>query len=293
MALYTYTNYETMPVIVLVGGRATGKNTFVEMVAKIYPQLWSHWNGDQEAFNDNYTKKLLWIDENAFGDKKSQYNEIKHITGNEWVRVNEKYKPKYRVRNNIKVIMTTNSMKPLAVKAEEAPTSPKDNNFFFYEMQTVDEIKKNRNIKNELAEKLGYYCRTELKSRFDEITANPDPACRYIIPCPITEFGKEIYMSSKTELDHIAQEIADEIRNNGNTHIKFREIVNVATSMGYLRGRLTGKHILTALQQAKVISVEEERNSKTRLGYRILDNEPREQVEIKSRDTFELEMTKP
>ena len=123
--------------------------------------------------------------------------------------------------------------------------------------------------------------------------ANQDPACRYIIPCPITDFGNKIYLSSKTELDHIAQEIADEIRNNGNTHIKFREIVNVATSMGYLRGRLTGKHILTALQQAKVISVEEKRNAQFRLGYRILDNEPREQVEIKSRDTFELEMTKP
>ena len=292
MALYTYTNYETMPAIVLVGGRATGKNTFVEMVAKIYPQLWSHWNGDQEAFNDNYTKKLLWIDENAFGDKKSQYNEIKHITGNEWVRVNEKYKPKYRVRNNIKVIMTTNSMKPLAVKAEEAPTSEKDNNFFFYEMQAVEELKKNRNIKHELAERLGYYCRTELKTRFEEIVANPDPACRYIIPCPITEFGKEIYMSSKTELDHIALEIADVIRNNGNTHIKYGEIVIISNGMGHLRGRLTGKHIVTALQQAKVIGVEEERNAKTRLGYRILGNEPRETIDFDSRDTFELEMTK-
>ena len=224
--------------------------------------------------------------------KKASINEIKHITGNEWVRVNEKYKPKYRVRNNIKVIMTTNSMKPLAVKAEEAPTSEKDNNFFFYEMLTVDENKKNRNIKNELAERIGHYCRTELKSRYEEIEANQDPACRYIIPCPITEFGKEIYMSSKTELDHIALEIADLIRNNGNTHIKYGEIVSVATSMGYLRGRLTGKHIVTALQMAKVISIEVERKATKRLGFRSLGNQPQKTIDFDSRDTFELEMTK-
>lgn len=281
LALYTYTNYESLPVIILVGGRATGKNTFVEMVSKIYPQLWSHWNGDQEAFNDYYTKKLLWIDENAFGDKKSQYNQIKHITGNDWVSVNEKYKPRYRVRNNIKVILTTNDVKPLAVKAEEAPTSPEDNNFFFFKMPNIDSDDRNRNIKSELEERIGHYCRSELKSRYDWIVENPDQTCRYMIPCPITEFGKEIYVTSKTDLDLACDNLAEMILNGytdqytnrtygGNSYIKYTEIAEIAKQNGLLRGRYTVKHFITGLQKQGVISSEPERKNNQRLGYKIV-----------------------
>ena len=281
LALYTYTDYESLPVIILVGDRATGKNTFVEMVSKIYPQLWSHWNGDQEAFNDYYTKKLLWIDENAFGDKKSQYNQIKHITGNEWVTVNEKYKPRYRVRNNIKVILTTNDVKPLAVKAEEAPTSPEDNNFFFFKMPKIDGDSRNRNIKNELEERIGHYCRTELKDRYDRVIDNPDLSCRYIIPCPITEFGKEIYVTSKTDLDLVSETLAEMVVNGftnqytheiygGNSHIKYSEIAEIARQNGILRGKYTVKHFISGLQKQRVISIEQERKNSLRLGYKII-----------------------
>ena len=68
--------------------------------------------------------------------------------------------------------------------------------------------------------------------------------------------------------------------------------MTVATSMGHLRGRLTGKHIITPLQQAKVISAEQIRTSGKRLGFKILGNEPREKIDFESRDTFDLEMTK-
>jgi len=72
MAAYTYTDYVSLPVLVLVGGRGSGKNTFVQMVGDIYNMLWAQWTGDRERFNNHYTKKLLWIDENSFGDKRSQ-----------------------------------------------------------------------------------------------------------------------------------------------------------------------------------------------------------------------------
>ena len=120
LALYTYTNYISLPVLVLVGGRGSGKNTFVQMVGDVYNMLWAQWTGDRERFNSYYTKKLLWIDENSFGDKRSQYDEIKYLTGNQYITVEEKYLPKYRVQNNIKVILTTNDFRPLAVKMENS-----------------------------------------------------------------------------------------------------------------------------------------------------------------------------
>lgn len=271
LALYTFTNYQTMPVLILVGGRATGKNTFVQMVGNIYPMLWAQWSGDRESFNGFYSKKLLWIDENAFGDKKSQYDEIKFLTGNEYVTVNEKFQPRYRVRNNIKVILTTNDFKPLAVKNEEAPKSEKDNNFFFFEFPEITVDKRDRSIGDKLQKRLGHYCRTELKKRFENISSRNDLTCRYVIPCPITEYSKRVYVTAKTDLELAVEDLIENLEGMGRTHIKYSELTDKLNTLKLLRNGYSGKHFITLLQKKKVIGIEQERTNRERLGYRLLN----------------------
>ena len=172
-------------------------------------------------------------------------------------------------------------MKPLAVKDEEAPTSPEDNNFFFFKMPKIDGDSRNRNIKNELEERIGHYCRTELKNRYDRVIVNPDLACRYIIPCPITDFGKEIYVTSNTDLDLACATLAEMVVDGytdqytcktygGNSYIKYSEIAEIVKQNSMLRGRYTVKHFISGLQKSGVISVEQERNNNRRLGSNIL-----------------------
>ena len=271
LALYTYTNYETLPVLVLVGNRATGKNTFVQMVGDILPQLWAQWSGDHLSFNEYHTKKLLWVDENAFGDKRSQYDEIKFLTGNKYVTVNEKYQPKYRVKNNIKVILTTNDFKPLAVKNEEIPTSEKDNNFFFYQFPPLTSLDRTMGMK--LKARIGYYCRTELKRRYQEIINNGDESCRYFIPCPITAFSKEIYVSAKTDLDLATDDLQEFVERWKESHIKYSEINEYLKDRGLLRNGLSVKHYISALQKRKTIGTDIERTKHCTLGYKIFRQE--------------------
>ncbi len=232
-----------------------------------------------------YTKKLLWIDENSFGDKQSQYNEIKFLTGNEYVRINEKYRPAYRVRNNSKIIVTTNDTRPLAVKESEKPEGDKDNNFFFYNIPNITSGKRDRNLKDELKKRLGHYCRTELKERYDRIMANPDPRCRYVIPCPITELGKELYNSGKTDLELAGEYLAEAVvrgiifsdqrrgtinKYGGKSHIQYQEISKIIKGMDMLRYNRSTKHYITALQKMGVLGVENERVCGERLGYKVL-----------------------
>ncbi len=270
LALYVYSNYISLPVLVLVGGRGSGKNTFVQMVGDIYPMLWAQWTGDRERFNSYYTKKLLWIDENSFGDKRSQYDEIKYLTGNQYITVEEKYLPRYRVQNNIKVILTTNDFRPLAVKNEEAPTSEKDNNFFFYEFKPVDPDKRDRTLGQKLCERIGYYCRTELKRRYDDVLANADNKCRYMIPCPITEYSDKVYVMAMTDVDLSIEDLIPMLSNRCNRHIKYGELRQLLKDEGIVTNNTNVKHYLTALQHKKILSYEETRKNSQRLGYEIL-----------------------
>lgn len=267
LAMYVYSNYSSLPVLVFAGSRGSGKNTFVQMVGDIYPMLWGQWNGDQERFNSYYTKKLLWIDENAFSDKRSQYDEIKYITGNQYVTVEEKYQPRYRVRNNIKVILTTNDFKPLSVKNDEAPKSEKENNFFFYEFKAIDPDDRDRQLGDKLKQRIGHYARTELKERYDKIIACIDIRCRYMIPCPITDYAKKVYVMAKTEVEIAIDEISDQLVRNRQVYLKMSGLKQILQDKGYRN--LNAKQVLTEMQHMGIVSMEEHRDALSRKGFRV------------------------
>ena len=138
IAVYCYTNYQTLPVIVLTSERSCGKGTFANLISAIFPTLVGQWDGVKESFNDQYKNKLLFVDENPNAEKPMQYTEIKKITGNKVLRINEKYTPAYSVPNNINIIIATNDPRPMFLKAREEPKSENTNNFFIYRVPDVD-----------------------------------------------------------------------------------------------------------------------------------------------------------
>lgn len=207
MAVYAFTNYRRLAVIALGGDRFAGKGTFANLVGKIYPKLFGHWDGDVKQFNPEFTSKLLFVDENRNSDKPTQYTELKRITGSETIAINDKFKSLYYVPNNINLILATNDAKPVALKWGEEPRDEHVNNFFIYKCKSAGEV--DNELGRKLEDCLGWYVRSELRERYDKIVSNPDPRNRYVIPTPITEYAKDLYLISKTSVEEEAEELAE------------------------------------------------------------------------------------
>ncbi|RPH96560.1 hypothetical protein EHM69_00985 [candidate division KSB1 bacterium] len=294
MALYTYTNYMRLPVIVLAGDRYAGKNTFAEMVGKIFPKLMGLWDGDVKPFNPQFTNKLLFVDENRNAHKPEQYAELKRITGNDKLPINKKFENEFNAPNNLNIIITTNDPKPIFLKWGEEPRDDKVNNFFIYECKAVPEDQIDNQLKHKLEDRLGHYVRTELKARFERLSKNFDSRSRYFIAAPITDFASDLYASSMTSVEMEAEELAEaivlgkhetvtndrgyEIRSiwydptewNGDYYVKLKSIRDLITFLS-LRSASTVKAYTEALCRLGVISMRSDyRNNKQQLGYKIL-----------------------
>lgn len=209
MALYSYTNYQMLPVIVLSGPRACGKTTFAEVVGEIFPNLQGFWSGVSGSFNEEFRKKLLIVDENKHADKSEQYTAIKEITGKKTQKINEKFTPEYYVPNNIKIIITTNDARPVFLKWKEEPESDNTNNFFIYRVPPVLAGKIDSQLQQKVLDRLGHYVRSELKSRYEALSKQDRSNSRYILNAPITHFAKELFASSKTGIELEAETLAE------------------------------------------------------------------------------------
>jgi hypothetical protein len=294
MAMYTYTNYLRLPVIVLAGERYAGKNTFAEMVGKIFPKLMGLWDGDVKAFNPQFTNKLLFVDENRNAHKPEQYAELKRITGNDRLPINRKYENEFNAPNNLNIVISTNDARPICLKWGEQPRDEKVNNFFIYECRAVPESQMDHELKHKLDDRLGHYVRTELKRRFECLSAKLDSRNRYYIAAPITDFARDLYASSMTSVEMEAEELAEavvlgrhetqtnshgfETRSiwydptqwNGESFVKLKEIRDLIKFME-LRSGNNVKAYTEALGRAGVISLRSDyRNNRQQLGYKIL-----------------------
>ena len=303
MAIYSYTNFQQLPVIVLTGPRGCGKNTFAQMVGAIFPALVGLWNGDSTHFNEQYTKKLLFVDENPNADKVTQYTEIKKITGNEKLKIDEKYKAEYYVPNNVHVIITTNDHRPIFVKWQEEPQSPQNNNFFIEELPDLPHSEIDNQLGDKLRARLGHYVRTELREVYERLRRTYRTNSRYGIDAPMTAFAKALYRSAKTSVEEEAEELAEYIvrgvetinpwalkeedrppkssitqgpkidfeavEHNGKRYIQPTKIRRLVQQMRYQDKQ--HKKYVEALVRAGVISMNNDfRSGKTRLGHEIL-----------------------
>ena len=210
LALYVYTNYKRLPVLILHGQkRGTGKTTFAEVVGNIFHPLYSRGKSD-DTYTEYCTAKLFHIDEQNT-DGKTLYNLLKLIGGNDELSVNIKYGPKYMVRNNLNVIITTNQLKPIHVESGELSLDPSNNQFFVREFITKLPVMDNR-FRDKLLNRIGHYARTELKQVFDQMQASPTISQhRYGTPVPITDAQKRLFSLGVTTIEREADEVWQEL----------------------------------------------------------------------------------
>jgi hypothetical protein len=208
MAVYTYTDFKKLPTLILIGVRGVGKNKFAEMLSEIYPQRSQFWTASEESFNPELQKKLLIADETVSGNKKN-YQYLKRLSGQSCHVINEKFTPKYQVKNNVNVIILSNNLLPIFVEREELPTDPANNQFFVYEIKpftgTLD-----AELDKKLKARLGHYVRTELKSVFDGLDLSK---YRYSIPVPITQEERKLFRSSVSLEQMNADKFIEELVN--------------------------------------------------------------------------------
>jgi len=206
LAVYSYTNYEDSPTIVLLGERGTGKNTFADLVGDIYSCLAVPIRSLSDSFNDYATKKLLVIDEVADDENRISYTQLKKLSGQTEFEVNRKYQPTYKAPNNLNIILLSNNKTPFRLKSSEFPPDEYNNQFFVYEMPTFKGLP-DPNFKKKLNERLGCFVRNELKQVFEGLTLTG----RYSIRTPITNELKNLFDSSKGELDYAFEELVSDI----------------------------------------------------------------------------------
>ena len=206
MSVWAYKNYQTLPVLVFNGDRNTGKTTFGEMLQNIYPSLVQEWKAETENFTEYHEKKLLLVDE-AEADRREQYVKIKAMTGADALTVNKKYMPKYRVQNNLNLILTTNNDSPLYVVSAEEPMGDFDNQFFMYRFSN-NRKGLNAKIKHELADCIGWYVRTVCREIFERWESSEDRwKYRYGIPAPKTPMLMQQFNDSRSSLDYSCDEV--------------------------------------------------------------------------------------
>ena len=153
-------------------------------------------------FNEFAENKLIVIDESD-DNGKPQYTLLKRLTGQNRITVERKYRDTYEVKNNLNIIILSNSKLPIHVDSYEKPTDEKQNQFFVYELpKSHIEIK--QDFSNELLRRFGHYMRTVLRPIFNSLDIDN---YRYSIEVPITEEEKNLFNISKTELEGEAESV--------------------------------------------------------------------------------------
>ncbi len=291
MALYAYTNFVSLPVLVLTGPRSCGKNTFADLVGEIFPTLKASWDGDKEQFNDFAKAKLVFVDENRNSEKPVQYAEIKRLTGNRTIKINEKHIRQYYVRNNAKFIFATNDPRPIALHWREEPESEKTNNFFIYACPPVPVDRIDRDLFDKLRARLGHYVRTELKQRFEAWCRSGGTNARYALETPITDLARNLFGSSKNLIELEAEELAEYLvcgihrvdinakypttinfsptKVDGKLYVQQQDLRDLIQKLNF-KGHSNYKAYITVLQDQRILShLYNHRVSNQRLGYQI------------------------
>ena len=286
LALYVYTNYMRLPVLILHGQeRGTGKTTFAEVVGKIFHPLLSREKGEG-TFTDYNSSKLLHIDEQNT-DGKELYTRLKLIGGNDELTVNIKYGPKYMVRNNLNVIITTNLLKPIHVESAELTMDESNNQFFVLEF-TEKLKKRHRKFSEKIVDRFGHYIRTELKQVYEQMQSDPDSdQHRYGLAVPITPDQKRLFSLGVTTIEREAEEVwqmllgdIEDFHSHRKQTLRRLDRFNsewylkpssLRTLVGDMELQNSYNTILTQLIKTRRLTSSTVRTKTFRLGYKLLD----------------------
>jgi hypothetical protein len=200
LAVYCYTNYLRLPMLLLSGPKGSGKSLFGDVVSSIFPYLSSTWKAADSEFTEWATAKLLIADETLHRRDPRQYQLLKQLSGQEFVRRNEKYEKAHDVRNNLSVIILSNDPLMVFVEKDELPSEESNNPFFVFHMkQSFSEAERDNSLREKLVRRLGNYIRSELKSVYDGLGERSH--FRFQIPTPITPEQGKLYELNQTSIE--------------------------------------------------------------------------------------------
>ena len=257
MALYAYTNYKTLPIIVLTSKKRTaGKTTFASLLMSMYPDHSSLIKTLDRHFNTFYENKLLVIDE-AEENRRAVYDEIKRVMGSPTITVERKFINPYSIKPNLSIVILSNKTTPLFFdKTEVDLTDTNSNQFFFLRLNPV------KQVDNTLLEKfnnnIGWFVRTELRSRYEGWLNNDNSAYRYHIPTPITPELKEEFHESGGDLDDICDLVHDTLKAHSiqydeYTLVQYKDVLTIMKENS-LQYRLSAKSIIARMQDLGYLS---------------------------------------
>jgi hypothetical protein len=200
LSVYCYTNYLRLPILLLSGPKGSGKSLFGDVVSSIFPYLSSTWKAADSEFTEWATAKLLIADETLHRRDPRQYQLLKQLSGQEFVRRNEKYEKAHDVRNNLSVIILSNDPLMVFVEREELPIEESNNPFFVYHMkQSFSETERDNTMKEKLVRRLGVYIRSELKNVYGSL--GDRSRFRFQIPTPLTPEQTKLYELNQTSIE--------------------------------------------------------------------------------------------
>ncbi len=209
LSVYSHTNYQKLPTLVLKGPRGNGKSTFADLVGSIYEPLSTDWTGMMGDFSYEVEKKFLIVEENTTSNE-GQYTILKQYMGATHSTVKKKFKDPYKVLNNMAIVLLSNKDIPMYVEKSELPTTEYNNQFFVWEFPEVGE-----NLDNQMLDKLkariGHYIKTELKKVISGLEMSSNN--RYTISVPITEHEIALFDDNARKIELEANELIDKLLN--------------------------------------------------------------------------------
>ena len=200
IALYSYTNWKPMATLILTGGRGTGKTTFTNLIAAIFKGHSQTPRNAEDRFSTFQDGKLVVIDE-AFAKGKGQYTLLKQLSGGEFLSVEKKYQPISEVQNNLHIILTSNDNFPLFVESEEFIEDVNNNQWFMYKFREIGQ--RDALFLSKLVDRLGYWVRTEGKTRYEKLKGNTHS--RYGQEVPITDELRDLFSFSTSPREYKAK----------------------------------------------------------------------------------------
>lgn len=207
LAVYSHTNYQKLPTLVLKGPRGNGKSTFAELVGSIYEPLATDWTGIVGDFSYEVEKKFLIVEENTTSNE-GQYTILKKYMGQTHSIVKKKFKDPYKVLNNMAIVLLSNKDIPMYVDKSELPTTEYNNQFFVWEFPELGENLDNQML-DKLKARLGHYIKTKLKAVFSNLEMSSNN--RYTINVPITEYERALFDDNTPDIELDAQELVEDL----------------------------------------------------------------------------------
>ncbi|MCB2204507.1 hypothetical protein KQI65_07140 [bacterium] len=208
MAMYAYTNFTPLPTLIFIGERSSGKSKAAEMISSIFPSMSLTPHDVLGQFNPYAEKKLILIDEST-REGRIRYEQLKQFSGSEYMEVNKKGQPQLPVRNNLHVILMSNSKTPVFVRRGEMPKDEKNNQFFVYSFSgfkgPIDP-----NLPEKLKARMGHYVRTVLRDVYADIK-DQTLGYRYSIPVPITADEEALFMNNATEIESMTDAVIEDV----------------------------------------------------------------------------------